>query len=247
MLARDRHNNRSAESHFRKALRLAAVAGDPVQEARARTSLMSVLAVRGDLQGALQEAERAEPALSGTDRARLFQQRATVLFLLGRLDEALEGYRRALPVFRRAGDRLAEAGLLHNRGLVCLRSGLFKLAVTSTARAEKLFSALGDERAAAHARQNLGWMAGIAGDVPEALAWFDRADSYFQRRDLVDPVGLLDRCEVFLGAGLLAEARRFAEQAEGEFARRGMALYTAQSRLMLSEIALREEDLGRAR
>lgn len=246
-LARDRHDNRSAERHFRTAVRLGALANSPVQEALARTGLMSALAIRGDLEGALQEAERAEPALSGADRGRLLQTRATVLLLLGRLDEALEGYRRALPIFRRAGDRASEASLLHNRGLVCLRSGLFRAAVTSTTRAEKLFTELGDERGAAEARQNLGWMAGMGGDVPEALAWFDRADRYFEDLGAVDPIGFLDRSEVFQGAGLLPEARRFAEQAEGEFARRGMALYLAQSRLMLSEIALQEGDLDSAR
>ncbi len=59
-------------------------------------SLSWALTLQGTIGEALEEAERAVPVLEGTARARMQAQRALILQRLGRLDDALAGYRRPL-------------------------------------------------------------------------------------------------------------------------------------------------------
>ena len=63
-------------------------------------------------------------------------QRALILQRLGRLDDALEGYRRPLAAFRRAGDVLWEARSLCNRGVLQVYRGALAAAEADLLRAE---------------------------------------------------------------------------------------------------------------
>ena len=106
------------------------------------------------------------PALEGAARARMQGQRALILQRLGRLDEALEGYRRPLATFRRAGDALWEARLLCNRGVLQVYRGALSAAEADFLRAEALHESIGQALAATQVRHNLGWVAARRGDVP---------------------------------------------------------------------------------
>jgi tetratricopeptide (TPR) repeat protein len=237
----------AAVRHLRQAVRVAERHDLGLHAARARHALAGALAARGDLEAALRENRQAEPALRGDELGRLYAQRMTIHYIQGRLDDALELSRRALPILRRAGDRLHEAKVLNNRAMVLSYRGALAAAEADLRRAGQLYGALGMRRLEADTRQNLGFVAAFRGDLPAALAWFDRADAWFRANGIVDAVGLRDRCEALLPAGLVVEARRAAEEAVRHLEAEGRGSFLAEARLLLSEAALRDGDPVTAR
>src|SRR3954452_9447230 len=88
---------------LRRAVQTAERGGLGARAGEARMSLSLALTLQGATAEALAEADRAAPALDGEARARMQMQRALILQKLGRLDDALDGYRRPLGAFRRRG------------------------------------------------------------------------------------------------------------------------------------------------
>ncbi|MDQ6783126.1 MAG: tetratricopeptide repeat protein, partial [Actinomycetota bacterium] len=247
LAARSQHRLAVSENHLRRAVRTAESAGLPELAGEARMSLVGTLALRGEWDRALREADTAAAALRGLPLARLEATRANVHRDQGRLDEALEGFRRALPVFRRHGDRLWEANTHTNRGLTRFQRGDLAGAEADLRRAEEIYVALDQAPRAAMARQNLGLVVAVRGDIPEALAWFDSADEELRRCGHDDAMGLTDRSEAFLAAGLTVDARQCAARAVEALAREGRSGYLAIAQLKLAEAALAEGDVGTAR
>ncbi|MGH9177695.1 MAG: CHAT domain-containing protein [Acidimicrobiales bacterium] len=240
--AMEQHEMADAITHLRRAVRVAEEHGLEFEAASARLRLASPLTFRGDFTAALSEIDRAALVLRGHDLALAHFQRASALMVQGRLDEACEGFRRALPELRQAGDELNAARLLNNRGLLHSNRGELALADADLRQAECLFVRLGEHATAAAVRQNLGFVAARRGDLPAALKWFDRADEFFHAHGLVDAVGLRDRCEALIPARLVAEARHAASSAVSQLTKEGRAAYLAEARLMLAEAALLDGD-----
>jgi tetratricopeptide (TPR) repeat protein len=236
-----------AVEHLERAIAIAERADLEVRGAEARMSLSLVLTYRGDAKAGLREADRAAQILRGEQAARLQMQRALILQRLGRLDEALDGYRRALVVFRRNGDRSWQARLLNNRALLHAYRGSLAAADDDLAAAERLHLALGQEHGLAEVRHNRGFVAARRGDVPGALSLYDRAIEHFRANGVPHAISLADRCQLLLSVHLVDEARRDAEHAVAELASAGMAADLAEARLMLSEAALLDEDAAVAR
>ncbi len=247
LAAREDHHIGESLELLRRAVRTAQRHDLPSLAAQARMSLSGTLAMAGDLRRALREADRAGADLTGLDRARLEMQRATILMVQGRLEEALDGYRHARPLLAAAGDRPNEATLLANRGLVHTQRGQLGAAEADLRAAERLYDELGHVRAAADVRQNLGFLAARRGDLLGALAEFARADEYFRTRGAVDALGLRDRCEALLPARLITEARDAAEQAVTALQRSGLGTHLPEAQLMLAEAALLDGDPVTAR
>lgn len=246
LAAKELQDLEGAERHLRHSVREAERAGLATRAAEVRTNLTYVLLARGATKEALREADRAAAVLDGPEAARLQMRRALVLQRLGRLDDALAGYQQALPALRRTGDRLWEARLLTNRGVLHAYRSAYQAAETDLLRAAHLHEDLGQTLAAAQARHNLGFVAARRGDVPAALAWFDRADHQHRELGIIDWVGLADRCELLLSARLLGEARQLAARAVDELARAGMDADLAEARLTLATAALLQGDSGEA-
>lgn len=246
--AKQLHEIDTAVRHLRRAVSVAEAHGLTTRSAEARTNLSIALAWSGRNTAALQEADRAAARLTGEPAARLQMYRATVLQRLGRLDEALEGYRQALAVFRRSGDRHWEAHLLSNRGVLHAYRGEFRAAEADLLRSERIRLALGEEFEAAKARSNYGFVAARRGDIPTALDSFDRAIAYFHGQGMVDvaAIPMLDRCEALLSVHLVGEARMAGERAVAELAKGGMGLDLPEARLMLSHAALLDGDVDGA-
>jgi tetratricopeptide (TPR) repeat protein len=245
--ARAHHDLKAAVAHLRRAIRVAEQGDLARHAAQARVSLSGTLALRGDLRGALREADRAAPGLTGPDLVLLQGQRAFVLQMQGRFEEALESYQKILGAFRRAGDARREATTLNNRGVLYFHLGALDAAEADLVRAEEMFTALGQERTAVDIRENLGSILVRKGRLSAALAWFDRADEYARAHGMVDGVALQHRCTALLAARLVTEARQTAERAVHELARTNMRAFLAEARLVLAEAALLEGDLATAR
>jgi tetratricopeptide (TPR) repeat protein len=233
-------------AHLRRAVATAERGGFPITGAEARMSLTGTLVMRGDLRGALREADRAASVLTGVELGRLQVQRASVLLSQGRLDEALEGYQRALPRLKQAEDTLWLARLHNNRGLLQVQRGHLAAAEVDLRKAEELHLQLGQHRSVAHARQYLGLVASLRGDIPAALAAFDQVGDYFSRLGTSDAASDDMRCVALLRARLLSEARACAQSAVHALEQEKRTGYLATARLRLAEAALLQGDLDTA-
>jgi CHAT domain-containing protein len=238
MVARAGQDVVAAAAHLGRAIRLAERAGAVELAAHARVSRALALAYAGRVAAAHADLDHAAAVLQGGDLARVELQRAGVLQLQGRLDEADERFGRALPLLSRAGDQEALAVLYNNRGLLRSRRGQLARAEVDLRQAVALHRQLDQATAAAEVGQNLGLVAALRGDMVAALAAFDEADRLVDGTGVVDAVGLLDRSEALLSGRLLAEARAVAERALEEQERRNLSAYLADARLVLARIAL---------
>ena len=202
-------------------------------------SLSWALTLQGTIGEALDEAERAVPVLEGTARARMQAQRALILQRLGRLDDALAGYRRPLSSFRRVGDRLWEARLLvqprraaglprragRRRGRLRARGGAARGATARRSpRPRSATTSAGSRRGAATS--------------PLALEWYDRVEAEYRAHGVPLALLFMDRCEVLLSARLATEARANALAAVAELEAAGMGSDLAEARLLAAQAEL---------
>ncbi len=201
-------------------------------------SLAHALLNEGSSAAALRQAAAAVAADGGHD-GLLVQQHALILDRLGRFDEAVEGYRRALALLRRAGDEHAQAKLLCNRGVLLAYRGALRAAQEDLLEAERLAERLDLRLLAATMRQNLAWLAGRRGDLPGALASFDAAAPVIAAAGgMREAVFEMDRCHALLAAGLAQEAHASAQLAVARFEEHAMGADLAEARLALAEAAL---------
>ncbi len=233
-----------AETRLRAGVRAARTT--PKTQAEARMSLALVLLDRGRTRAALRQAEYAAQALTGVDRARLTVQRGLVLQRCGRVAEALAAYGEALPVLRRAGDETWEARLLNNRGLLHAYAGSLRQARRDLERAKQLYDKPGQSLYVADAEWNLGFVAAVEGDVPEALERYHHAETYYLAEGL--PVGriLLDRAAVLLQVGLVDEAREVMTRAVADLEASDAAADLAEGLVAAAQVALAQGDRGEA-
>ena len=233
-----------ARRRFRRAIAIADSGGLAVRSVQARLSLVLVLLQEGDPELALTELDRATQQAPRDIRGQLYGQRALVHIRVGRFDEALDDSRRALPLVRRVGDRLSEARVLSNRGILHAYRNELGLAETDLNRALGLYQVLDSEIAAAQVLHNLGYVAGLRGDVPTALRRYEEAARPFAEQGLAAPTLSIDRAELLLSAGLLPEARRHIETGVAALEEGGVSLDLAEARLLLSQIAFAEGNLA---
>jgi tetratricopeptide (TPR) repeat protein len=213
LAARELEDLTAAEAYLRRSVRLARRHGLGPREGEARLTLAHVLVLSGRTEAGRREAARAADLLEGPAVARALAQQALISQRAGDYGDALDGYRRALAAFRRHGLDADVARLLVNRGVVHAYRGELAAARTDLEAAAAWYEANGQELAFAEARHNLGWLAALGGDVPTALRRYDEAASVFRRLGLQRPLGLLDRCEALLAAGLAADAHAAAAAA----------------------------------
>ena len=140
-------------------------------------------------------------------------RRGGTLNVLGRHQEAIGDLRRAVAVFRRAGDTIWEARALMWRGDTHLALGATERADADFATAARLFAKTSQELESAYAVQDRGKVAFRSGDLPSALSHFDEAARRYAalRTPVTDLT--IDRCAVLLAAGLPGDALREADEA----------------------------------
>ncbi|MEA2973757.1 MAG: hypothetical protein QOG82_2215 [Actinomycetota bacterium] len=219
----------------------------PAVAAESRASLSPVLWYLGDTAGALHQIDLAAPHLSGAVAARLEMNRAFIMQREGRLDEALDVYRRILPVMRRLGDVADEASVLTNRGIVHAYRWEFAAAEADLLLAERLHARLGQKLQAADVRHNLGYVAARRGDIATALSRYDAAERERAALGVSTPQALVDRCEALLAVRLVAEARRVGEVAAVRLAAAGLDSELAEVHLLLAQAALLAGDVADGR
>ncbi|MDQ1659854.1 MAG: hypothetical protein QOD41_4937 [Cryptosporangiaceae bacterium] len=243
---RELHQLDAALEDMGHAIRCAEVAESRQAIAEAQMTLVSVHAERGEMRQALAVSEHAAAGLRGAPAARMRVQRGAMLCRLGQFTEAMDEFRAALPVLKRAGDEVWEARTLENRGNARAYLGELREADADLRRAETLFLGTGHQLYAADAVWNRGFVAARFGDVPLALTHFDTAEARYAEQGVPAPEILLDRCDVLLSAGLHAEALSSAESAL-ETAGSTRTSLEAEAYLALAQAALAAGDRPRAR
>jgi tetratricopeptide (TPR) repeat protein len=196
----------AAAGHLRASIRVSQRFGETTLEAEARMSYALVLDDLGYPAKALREVDRACQTLTGLRLGRATMQRALILRRIGRDTDALAGYQRALSTFRRYGDASWQARALVNRGVLHGYRGELAQARIDLLEAEQIFVQLDLTMALAKTRHNIGYIAGLGGDVTTALEYYDRA------REQLSDIGAnaateQNRAELLLTARLLPEAR----------------------------------------
>jgi tetratricopeptide (TPR) repeat protein len=243
LAARETGRLGAARHRLRRAIAVAEAGQLGLRAAEARLSLVLALLQGGQPGAALVELDKAAEGAHRELRGQVLMQRALIHIRIGRFEEALDDSRRALPLLRRAGDRLNEARLLSNRGVLHAYRGELARAETDLNKALQLYRLLGGVIAAAQVLHNLGYVSALRGDVPGALKRYDQAAQHFADRRLGAPALSIDRAELLLSVRLLPEARRHIDAAVTALEASGTSIDLAEARLLLSQIALAEGDV----
>ena len=108
LAARSRNRIPEAITHLRAAVVAAEQAGEADLAAEARLSLAGALVLAGLGEDAMITLDGAHA--TGAMEIAVQSQRAMVLAMLGRYEEALKAYRQVIPGLRRSGDRVERGG-----------------------------------------------------------------------------------------------------------------------------------------
>lgn len=235
-----------AIAHLRSSVALARRARATTLVAEARMSLAFVLGRRGHLRRALREIESALTDLDGVARARALVQRAAIHHQLGRADEAVAGYRKALPTLRQAGDLEWVQRALANRAIEHAFRHAYAAAEADLQEAARICDQLGLALAARIVQENLALVHARRGDVPAALRHLDEAEQHYRALGAQTGALLIDRGELLLSVGLIYEARIAAEQAVAELTRDHRHVALPEAHLLLARTATLGGDPRRA-
>ena len=232
---------REAVASYRRSIDVCVGHGLGTPEATARAGLAHSLLSLGDRAGADREMARAREVATADERGVVGMLHGVFLNRTGRLDQALAAYRRALPSLERAGDLPSIARLRLNRGILHAYRGDLDSALEDLGEAERISIDCDLPMLGAMAAHDTGFAYGRLGDVPDALAAFDRAGRAYAALDEHGRLaGVLeaDRCEVLLLAGLLVEARAAAEAAVAALEASGEKSHLPECRLLLARALL---------
>jgi len=232
--------------HLRSAIRYARRADSALLAAEARMTLAFVLNRRGRSRVALREIDAALLDLAGVPRARAEAQRGAIMHQLGRFDEALASYQRALPVLRKGGDHLWMLRVLLNRGLLHGHRQEFGPAEADLAAAGQLTQRLELKMLAAFVHQNLAEVHALRGDVPIALNHLGHAEDLLPTLRFKAGPLLADRSRLLLSVRLTAEAREAAERAVAAFEAEHRRSDVPEARLLLAAAATADGDTAAA-
>jgi tetratricopeptide (TPR) repeat protein len=244
LAARSLQQITSAKEYLRRAVEAAGRAGDRDLEAECLGSLAGALVFGGEGRQALATLDAASPGpkVAGF----IASQRAGILAMLGRYDDALRQYDKIVRSHQRSGDRLAESWALNNRGLLHVHTGRFRQADADLARAQRIAASLGNLAQVADCQHNRGFAAARRGDLPASLAMFDQAERVKAKAHLSLDVLRMSRAEALLSAGLIHEARALLERAIVAMRAGGERFVLAEGLALLADTAHLAEDFEAA-
>jgi len=201
------------------------------------------LGTAGDLlSGVASEEERL--SLSGM----VLNQHGILLLRAGRTADALEKFSEAIPISEQAEDRKQLLGPLINRGMSYITLGRPAEAERDMRRCIELTTELNLPVPRAKAQSNLGDIAQLVGDIPDALANYREAERAFRE---VAP-GLVARTQIdlartLLTAGLADEAARQLDDALSALGQQRISQDLAEAEVARAAAALLLGDLTTAR
>ncbi|MFB7890072.1 CHAT domain-containing protein [Cellulosimicrobium cellulans] len=212
---------------------------------RARIALaMCRFEVQGDVPGALAHLRAAQEGADDELRALVVGQRGLLRQRSGDAHGALLDLDAALVQVPEAWPR-DRAVLLINRGSLRTDLGYLEGAADDFEASLNLARVIENDVYASMAAHNLGWVLYLQGDLPAALRAMDHAAAESPERHAA--VGLVDRAQVLLDAGLLTEADDALREAREHLSRYRMLRDLAEVELVRSRVVLGLRRYGDAR
>lgn len=226
-----------AEAMMRTAIADAESGDDASLAAAIRSSLGFLIARSGDVAGALELFDRAEPDLDGRELARLFNHRGVVHFWRGDLASSAASLAAACRLFDDI-DAGAAAKARGNLGAVLAQLGRFDEAEVELLRV--IDGPPAERLAIGIARQNLGFTALLRGDLPRSLRLHEAAEAEIAEVGAVTylPRIQLDFARVLLAGGLHADALAMLQRAIDGFVSQGQSLELASAWLIAADVEL---------
>ncbi len=183
----------------------------------------------------------AEARASANNRGLVAARRALVLHRTGQFGAALAAYQKALRWLEEVDDQTGVGLVCLNLGILYAYQGHHGSALEYLTKAERIFCDRDLPRLVAMTTHNMGFALTRLGNLPDALAAFDRAEEAFAalgNSDRLVAVGEADRCEALLLAGLVAEARDSADRAVRALVAIGDQAHLTEGRLLLARALL---------
>jgi tetratricopeptide (TPR) repeat protein len=214
IVLRENGDTDGALEDLRAALRLARRSGDPLRIADVMATLGTSLCIVGRMRDGLQYLDEASTMLDGLPLARVLHRRAYVLgHLLARFEESAADLRRARELCAGSGDQVWEARVLNLQALVDVKLGAVESAADGFARFGEISASLGDMFGLAVAEHNIGWLAFLRGDLPQALEQYAAAAARFDGLGTTSVDLVLDQVAAYLAGGLAQDALAVVESA----------------------------------
>jgi tetratricopeptide (TPR) repeat protein len=190
----------------------------------------------------------AGPLTRRDDAGVLHQQRALMLYRIGRFDTALKSFEMAIPLLlRRPEHAVLLCGTLLNRAALHQRTGHVDAAHADLVRCEQLARRHGFGILAAKAMHSRGICDKLAGDLPAALAAFDAAERLYREHGPgFLPVLTAAKADALLTAGLAEEAGRHLDEVIDAFRRQRLNQEQAEAELLRAAAARDSGDLAAA-
>jgi tetratricopeptide (TPR) repeat protein len=243
IVLRDFGDVNAAIRELRIADRLAWSAQSAERQADVRATLGTAMVHAGRTKSGLANLDVAVAMATGVEKGRALHLRGTILSIIGRHRDAFADLRRAYVILERSGDQLWQARVLTALGLTNLALGRIERADANFAAAAALWAATNQDLELAYAIHNRGLVASHSGDLPLALTYFDQAADRYDLLGTRLPDLSLDRCVVFLAAGLARDALDIADVAIADLTTiHGQATKRAELLLIAANAALAAAD-----
>jgi tetratricopeptide (TPR) repeat protein len=239
----------ASANELRVGIELAEAGGDRQLGAGLKMSLAVVVSRLGDLDGALDLLDTAEPVLRGAERARARMNRGLVLYWRGDFAKAITTLDGACRALKRHGDRTGEVRTRINLGAVLGQVRDFRAAERHLQEAIAVATGLGQSLIVANAHHNLGFLAMLQRDLPRAITEFEAAEHGYVAGAAGSylPQVHANHAQVLADAGLFDDAETLAHKALEMFESDGHEIEMAGALVTLAEVRLAQRDAAGAR
>ncbi len=185
----------------------------------------------------------AAPTIDPMVTAKCWHARGLLLQRMGRPDEAMGCYRRALPRYAEADAQLRIGQVNTNLGLLNAYEGDVEAALRHIDRADAAFDAANEPWWQAVSLANRGWILGCAGHLPKALQLMSESDRLLSALEMPDGLRVVSKAEVLLKGGLHRHARSELDRAISHFDDRGQVSDLSEALLLAAQAAALDGDL----
>jgi CHAT domain-containing protein/tetratricopeptide (TPR) repeat protein len=232
---------------FATAIELAQRAGVEDEAARTKVSRAAAFALSGQPDDALVDIDAALRILTGHEYTEALNQKAAILCVMGRFDEALAEMNRTIRVFHQLGNTVWEARARANRSYVHMMTGAVDAGEREARAAQALYQSLGHETGVAYMAHHLAVLAGLRGDIPTALDRFGQVEKSYRKLGIPGEQGADAQVSILLSAHLARDALRVAAVALDELAHNDNTSAVPELLLAAARAEVMLDDHARAR